>query len=145
VSPGTPLAGPLVACALLAGCLASSVVEPAARGVQPAEEQRVWRPAASDELPGLYSSVSIEGPAAAVLREVHYWIGPSDSQGGRFTGAALFAVPELHYEVLEGRWRLEQGALYLGEDAASARAETSADLLRITGDEGTVVLRRREP
>ena len=135
-----------IACsATLAGCLSSSVVEPTARGVQPAEESRAWRPAESDELPGLYSSVSIEGPAAAVLLEVHYWIGPGDVHGGRFSGAALLAVPELHYEVLAGQWRLEQGALYLGLDAAPSRVETSADLLRITGDEGAVVLRRREP
>lgn len=123
-----------------AGCLASSVVDQSARAVAAEEGLQEWRPALRSEVPGLYSSLSIDGPAAAVLREVHYWFGAD----GRFTGAALLVVPQPSFQVLDGEWQLDEGSLVLGEGAAPARAEVSGDLLRLSGEEGTVVLRRRE-
>ena len=80
------------------GCLASSVVDQSARAVAGAEDVREWRPLQRHEVPGLYSSLSIDGPAAAVLREVHYWLGDD----GRFTGAALLVVPQPSFQVLDG-------------------------------------------
>jgi len=132
-----PLLG-LLAFAPLCGCR-STVLEESSRAVALEQDARAWRAATPQDVPGLYSSIEIEGPAAAVLREVHYWFGSE----GRFSGAALFTTPALRYQVLEGSWRLEGDTLVLGEDVAPARLEATDDLLRLSGEEGTVVLRRR--
>jgi hypothetical protein len=124
-----------------AGCVASGTLDPSARAVAEPEVAPPldWRPATAQDLDGLYVSVEIRGAAAAVLRELRYWL----DSGGEFSGAALFVVPSPRFETLSGRWTLEGGRLTLGEGAAPATAEVAGDLLRITGEEGTVVLERR--
>ena len=122
----------------IAGCLASTVVEPDQRA-STAAEPLAWRAAVPDDIPGLYSSDSIDGSLAAVLQEVHYWFGAD----GRFTGAALLGVPELAYTTLSGHWRFSDGLLYLSEDGLPARVEVAGELLRLSSEEGVLVLRRR--
>jgi hypothetical protein len=128
----------VLACLFLAGC-ASTTLERSERAVAPAPEQHAWRPAVTQDLDGLFVSVEIEGPIAAVLREVHY----SFASDGRFSGAALVPVPRPTFQTLEGRWTLEDGVLRLGEGNEAARAEVDGDLLRLSGSEGRIALRRR--
>lgn len=129
----------LLVLAPLAGCLASTVMDESARAPAAAEQDIVWRAGTREDVPGLYSSLAIEGGAAAVLHEVHYWF----ASDGSFTGAALVRAPELTYMVLNGRWRFTDGLLLLSEDGLPARLEASAELLRLTSEEGVLVLARR--
>jgi hypothetical protein len=100
---------------------------------------QAWRSATADDIQGLYSSVSIDGPAAAVLCEVHYWF----EADGRFTGAALLTVPEVAYTTLSGRWHFADGSLLLSDDGLPGRAEVSGELLRLSSEEGELVFRKR--
>lgn len=129
---------PFLAGLVLSGCLASSVIERDARAVAAPEEQGDWTPLEPAALPGLWASESIDGAAAAVVREVHYWFG----EDGRFSGAALCLQPEPAYQVLEGRWTLVDGELTLGAGSVPARAEVAGERLRLSGEEGTVLLSR---
>ena len=123
------------------GCVASGTLDASERAAPAAGAEDVaWRPAAPADVPGLYSSTEIDGAAAAVLFEVHYWFDAD----GRFTGAALMETPQREYRVLSGAWRLEDGWLALSDEGEPARAEVAGDLLRLTGGQGTVVLERRE-
>lgn len=121
------------------GCLASTVLEPSQRAGAADDPQEAWRVATADDIPGLYSSTSIDGATAAVLREVHYWF----EADGRFTGAALMSVPQLEYTTLSGHWRFSDGLLFLSEDGLPAQAEVAGDLLRLSSEEGVLVLRKR--
>jgi hypothetical protein len=118
---------------------ASTVVAVQDRTVRDAE--LAWRPATAPDLAGAWRARSIEGPAAAVLMDLAYWIDAD----GRFSGAALFVGPPPAYEVLSGTWTLaEEGALQLGAEAALALAEVADGLLRLSGDEGRLVFQRSE-
>lgn len=128
----------LAAAPLAAGCLASTVVAPGQRAAS-AGDPHAWRAAAREDVPGLWSSVSLDGPCAAVLHEVHYWLAAD----GSFSGAALVRVPAPAYTTLSGRWRFEGGELWLSEDGLPATVEASDDLLRLSSEEGVLVLRRR--
>lgn len=128
-------------CLLLLGasCVASGKLDPALRSVEPVREERAWRAARPEDLDGLFVSIAVEGPLAAVLREVHYWFAPD----GRFSGAALVVVPAPGFQTLEGRWSLDEGRLSLAAEAEPAQAEVSDELLRLSGSEGVIVLQRR--
>lgn len=130
----------LIALSALAGaaCSGSTVLEASTRAVAREEPQVEWRAAEPADLPGLYVSDSIDGAAAAVLLEVRYYF---DSDGS-YSGAALLAVPEPEYRVLTGDWLLSKGTLSLSDAGEPADASVSGDLLRLTGSEGTVVLRK---
>lgn len=134
-----PAAAAVLACA---GCLASSVVAPEDRAAFLGPADLPWAPLdpAADRIDGLYASVAIEGEASlAVLKLFYHFAGD-----GAFTGAALLATDPPRFEVLSGRWSLELDELWglrLGADAPPARVEVAPDHLRLTGDEGTVVLR----
>lgn len=124
--------------AALAGC-ASSTIPAAERTVRDDLAERAWRPAVAADLVGHWRARRIEGPAAAALMDVAYWIDAD----GHFSGAALFTGPPPTYQVLSGRWSLAaDGVLQLGEDAAPARAEVAEELLRVSGDEGALVFER---
>jgi hypothetical protein len=83
----------------------------------------------------------VQGPAAAVLLDIAYWIAAD----GRFTGAALFVGPPPAYEVLAGEWALgADGQLTLGADAEPALVEVAGGLLKIAGTDGSLVLERAE-
>ena len=128
----------LAALASLTGC-ASTVVAVQDRAVRDEIEALTWRPALVAELVGHWRARRIQGPAAAVLLDVSYWLDDS----GRFSGAALFAGPPPAYEVLSGTWSLAaDGALQLGEDAEPAQAEIAGAYLRLRGTEGALVFER---
>jgi hypothetical protein len=133
----------LAACAALgltlSACQGSGILAADARAIADAEAVVVWAPGSAADVPGLYSSLSIEGPAAAVLAEVHYRFDAS----GAFTGAALVTQPEPTYTVLSGAWRVEDGRMFLSEDGEPALLEVAGDRLRMSGAEGVVVLHRR--
>ena len=135
------LAFVLAAAVLGTGCLANSALDESARAVVDASSAIEWVTGTANDVPGLYSSTEIQGPAAAVLSEVHYRFAPD----GSFTGAALVSTPKHEYMVLSGSWRWEDGRLYLSEDGEPARLEAFGDLLRLSSAEGTVTLRRRSP
>lgn len=123
---------------LASGC-ASTVVAVQDRAVRDELEALQWHPALATELVGHWRANRIQGPAAAVLLDVAYWLDDS----GRFSGAALFAGPPPTYEVLSGEWTLAaDGTLQLGADAASAVAEVAGGYLRIQGEEGALVFER---
>ncbi len=129
----------LVACGALGACQSSGILSADARAIADAEAQIVWTPGSAADVPGLYSSLSIDGPAAAVLAEVHYRFDPS----GIFTGAALVTQPEPTYTVLSGTWRVEDGRLFLSDDGEPALLEVAGERVRMSGAEGVVVLQRR--
>jgi hypothetical protein len=139
-----PLAA-LLALALGSAC-ASSVVAVQDRAVADELALLPWRPASAADVPGHWRVRSLEGPAAAVLLDLAYWIDAD----GRFSGAALFVGPPPTYEVLSGTWTLSgAGELVLGADAEPARAEVAAagtgtGWLRLSGAEGSLVLERAE-
>lgn len=127
---------------VLLGCgCASDVVALRERAVLRETELLEWRPATAGDLPGHWRAFSLDGPVAAVLMDLAYWLDAD----GRFTGAALFAGPPPIYEVLSGTWTLgPDGYLRLGEGAAPARAEVADGRLRLSGEEGSLVLERAE-
>lgn len=133
---------PLVALlsAPLAGCLASSVVAPEDRNAFLAPAELAFEPYSGAPLEGLYASVAIEGDASLSLLKVYYCFQP----GGTFTGAALLAGDPPNFQVLAGTWSLTAEGLVLGEGTSTARLEAAPDHLRLSGAEGTVVLRREE-
>ncbi|MEW6071274.1 MAG: hypothetical protein AB1726_01590 [Planctomycetota bacterium] len=134
-----PLSIGLVLAVLGAGCIASSALDADQRAVAGAGPVLDWHPGTAADVPGLYSSTAISGPAAAVLFEVHYRFDAN----GSFTGAALVGTPEPQFQVLTGAWRLEGELLYLSGEGEPARLEVAGEHLRLAGAEGTVVLRRR--
>jgi hypothetical protein len=136
----------LAVLALAPGC-ASTVVDVAERGVRPARADAAWRPARAADVTGHWRALRIDGPAAAVLIDLAYWLDAD----GSFSGAALFAGAPPQYQVLSGAWTLAaDGRLQLGADAELAEAEVASRglvesaLLRLRGAEGSLVLERAE-
>ena len=125
---------------LLASC-ASTVVGVQNRAVRNELELLAWRPAAAADLAGHWRARRIDGPAAAALLDVAYWLDAD----GWFAGGALLAGPPPTYQVLSGAWTLgADGTLQLGAEAEPARAEVAEHLLRLSGREGSLVLERAE-
>ena len=124
----------------LGGCMfPSNVVAPDQREVHGVEVAVAFGPASAADLDGLFVAASIRGPAAATLRHLTYWLEPA----GRFSGAALLArAGGSEFETLSGRWSLENGRLALG-DNEPAKVEAAPGWLRLSGDDGTVVVLRR--
>ena len=132
--------GSLLATVFLAasGCIAPSVLATQDRAVPLSPGEREWSPASGADLAGLWVSTELSGPLALALRAVVYLFEP----GGTYTGAALIEDADTHFEVLDGTWRLESDGLHL-DDAPPARLEVAPDgSLRLSGEEGQVVLRR---
>jgi hypothetical protein len=130
-----------LACAgllLLPGCIPSNVVAVEDRAVVTAADVAEWRPATRAEAVGLFASSSITGPVAASLRAIYYLF----EDDGSFTAAALVHEGERpEFRVLSGAWEFRDGNLVL-DGAEPARLESAKDLLRLSGADGTVVLRR---
>jgi hypothetical protein len=119
-------------------CISPSVLDSSGRAVATPRAEIAWRPAAPEDLRGLFESVSIEGEAAAALWKVEY-VFDAD---GSYSGAALVlggVHPE--FQTLAGSWSLEGGLLDLG-DGQTARAAAAGELLKLESDGGVVVLRR---
>jgi len=123
---------------LATGC-ASTTLDVSARGVRSESEELVWRAATREEIVGHWRLRSVDGPAAAVLMDIAYWLDTD----GSFTGAALFVGPPPSYEVLAGSWSLDaNGQLVLGEEAEPAAVEVAGELLKLAGADGSLVLER---
>lgn len=129
----------VLAAALAPACIASNTLSVSDRAVNPELDSDEWHEATAEELTGLWRTVAIEGDAAAVVLDVIYWIAADET----FSGAALFAGPPPSYQVLSGTWRLEGGVLVLG-DGEPARVEAGERRLRLTGEQGRLVLERAE-
>jgi len=136
----------LAALSCAASC-ASTVIAVQDRVVQDEFADLAWHPATAAELAGSWRVRRIQGPAAAVLMDISYWLDAD----GRFSGAALFSGPPPTYQVLSGSWSLAaDGMLQLGEDAEPARAEVAPrgvpvqEVLRLSGAEGSLVFERAE-
>lgn len=120
-----------------AACLASSVIAPEDRAAHLGPEELPWQPYAGAPLAGLYASVAISGDLSLGLLKVYYHFTPD----GRFTGAALLTGEPPSFQTLSGTWSLSADGLRLGE-GAPAKLEEAPDHLRLSGEEGAVVLRR---
>ena len=129
----------------LSAACASTVVAVQDRAVRDELELLAWRPATAADITGHWRARRLQGPAAAVLMDLAYWLDAD----GRFSGAALFVGPPPTYQVLSGTWTLGEGGwLQLGEEAEPARAEVPAEVavgwLRLSGADGSLVLERAE-
>jgi len=122
----------------LPSCVPSNVVAVEDRAVVAAVETIEWGPAAETDIPGLYASMSIAGPAAASLLKIYYLF----SADGALTAAALLDTPtNPEFQVLTGSWRFVEGKLEL-DGAEPADVQAAEGFLRLSGAEGVVVLRR---
>ncbi len=131
---------PLFLCLGFSSCYVSSVVALKDRDVKTREKGAKWSPAKAASIPGLYRSGSIEGDPAASLLKIFYYF----DEDGSFTAAALLATSPPRFQVLSGHWKFKDGKLSLGEDEEPAQLEESEDMLRISTQDGRVVLYREE-
>jgi hypothetical protein len=133
--PTQLVAALLLACA---GCIAPSVLAPEERALELSVAEVEWRAASADDVPGTYISTELNGPLAASLRKLVYLFQPA----GTYTGAALIDDAPPRFESISGTWVLLEGRLCL-DGGPPARIEVAPDgSLRLSGDEGSVVLRR---
>lgn len=122
------------------GCvIPSNVVAVDQRAVRTDETKVPFAAPRASDLDGLFVATTIRGPAAASLRHLCYWFAP----GGHFSGAALIARDGGNaFQTLSGSWSLAEGRLRLG-DNEPARLESAPGWLRLSGDDGTVVVLQR--
>jgi hypothetical protein len=124
-----------------AACISSSVLDPEDRTPREAAQDREWNEGLESDLPGTYVSEQLTGQLAVVLRMVVYRFEPD----GAYTGAALLDGAPPHFEVISGSWSFESNALRL-DDGPEARVHVASDgTLRLSGPDGTVILRRERP
>jgi hypothetical protein len=122
----------------LAGCIASNVVAPEQRLVVAEPQDQPWVPADAAAIPGFQESIDLRGDAAASLRRVWYVFAAD----GAYTGAALADVDgRLEFQTLAGTWALTPAGLVL-DGRAAVRCEMAPGHLRLSADNGVVVLRR---
>lgn len=122
----------------LGACIAPSVVDPADRAVDLSSAELVWHAATLADVPGTYVSTELTGPLAAALRKLVYLF----EADGNYTGAALFDDAPPHFEVLTGVWELTAQGLVL-DGGPPGQIEVAPDgSLRLSSDDGSVVLRR---
>ncbi len=125
---------------LASSCIAPSVLAPEERLVELDSEAVDWRPAVAYDVPGTYVSTQLSGPLAASLRKLVYHFEAE----GAYTGAGLFDGDPPRFEVIGGHWTIATDGLHL-DDAAPAALEVADDgSLRLTGEEGRVVLRKEK-
>ena len=124
-------------CLGLGSCFPSNILKLKQRSIIQPSAEIDWRPANLQEIPGLYTSTEINGPMANVLRRIVYLF----DDDGTYTASALFYGPPAEFQVLRGTWTLE-GALIKLDDSAPAPIEWGIEHIRISGEEGSVVLRQ---
>jgi hypothetical protein len=123
---------------LPSACIAPSVVAREDRAVDLGAAEVDWRSATEADLPGTFVSTELSGPLATVLRKVVYLFEAE----GTYTGAGLIDDVPPRFEVISGRWRIDGDGLRL-DGGAPATLEVAEDgSLRLSGEEGRVVLRR---
>jgi len=119
------------------GCIAPSVLDRENRAIEVTSAEIVWAPATAADLPGFYVSAELSGALAASVRGLVYRF----FEDGSFTGAALLDGDPPHFEVLTGTWELADGLRLDGAPPALLEVAPGGSL-RLSGDEGVVVLRR---
>ena len=125
----------LLACA---SCIAPSVLEADQRALELSDPNVAWRPASVDDLPGTYISTEVSGQLAASLRKLVYLFQAE----GTYTGAALIDGDPPRFQTISGTWTMTEGSLSL-DGGPPAHVEVAPDgSLRLSGEEGSVVLRR---
>ena len=124
--------------ALATSCIAPSVVAHEDRALPLEGEDVVWLPATSADVPGTYVSTEITGPLAASLRKVVYLF----ESEGTYTGAGLIDDDPPHFEVIGGSWQMDADGLHLDGSTAATVEVTEDGSLRLSGEEGRVILRR---
>ncbi len=129
------------------GCYPSNVIDTQDRQVDPGSAAEVfaaleWAAATTEDLPGTYASVLIEGDIVSLVVEARYIF----HVGGTYSGAALVLSPanpeRLEYQTLNGTWSLDGDQLVLDDERAVIRR--SGDFLRLEHAEGRIVLERYE-
>jgi len=124
---------------LTPACISPSVIAPEERAVELATVGLEWRAGAPADLPGVFVSAELTGPLAATLRLLVYRFGAD----GSYTGAALLDDAPPRFEVLSGTYRVEGRSLVLDDGPPAALEVAPEGSLRLTGDEGRVVLKRQ--
>jgi hypothetical protein len=125
---------------LATSCIASNVVAPEQRMVAEPLQERVFEPAPTLRLDGLFESVDIQGDAAASLRKIYYLF----SADGTYTAAALAEVAGSYsFQTLSGTWQNDAAGLVL-DGGNPVKLEQSGDYLRLVAAGGLVVLVRKE-
>tara|TARA_R110002072_G_scaffold4174_1_gene29373 strand:+ start:77480 stop:77923 length:444 start_codon:yes stop_codon:yes gene_type:complete len=123
-----------------AGCIASNVVAPDERMVVEPLAERVFEPAPTRQLEGLFESCDIQGDAAVSLRKIYYLFSPD----GTYTAAALAEVAgKFSFQTLDGIWQNDAAGLVL-DGGDPVVLEQSGDFLRLVAPGGLVVLVRKE-
>lgn len=122
----------------LASCAGGGTLAPERRAATLEEVPLAWRCAAAADLPGIYVSSELSGPLAGWLRKLVYLFEPD----GSYAGAALVDDVPPRFEVLAGRWQLVEGRLVLDGGPPAVLEVADSGALRMSGDEGVVVLGR---
>lgn len=127
-------------CAALAGtaCAGSGTLPHDGRAAPVEEQTLAWRPASAQDVPGVYVSRELSGPLAGYLRKLVYLLEPD----GSYAGAALVDASPPRFEVLAGTWAFVEGRLVLDGGPPAALQVADGGALRLSGDEGVVVLER---
>lgn len=135
---GLPLA--LFAALATSACIPSNVVARTDREVSLEPASVAWRAAAPDDLLGYFRSIERTGAVATGLWLVEYQFRADRT----FTGAALLQGDPDAFAVLSGSWEMPGPGSLVLDGAEPARAEVAPGLLRISGADGSVVLRLEE-
>ncbi|MEY2982671.1 MAG: hypothetical protein ACO4CT_10375 [Planctomycetota bacterium] len=134
------LAAAAVLAVVPASCIPSNVVARTDREVDLEPAAVVWRPATSADLPGYFRSTDRSGALATGLWLVEYQFRAD----GTFTGAALLQGEPDAFAVLTGSWDMPGPGTLVLDGAEPAEIEAAHGLLRISGPDGSVVLRRED-
>ena len=126
----------------MASCIPSNVVAEKHRAVAIQDfevevEGKPWQATTTATIVGMWRSFRIVGDVAASLAEVTYSFG-SD---GDYSGAALSHGSLLPtFEVLQGKWRVDETGLVLDDEGVASRIRD--DVLELAAEGGAVYLRR---
>jgi hypothetical protein len=128
----------LCAALLGASCAGSGTLAQEQRAAALEGEALAWRPAAAEDVPGVYVSRELTGPLAGYLRKLVYLF----EANGSYAGAALVDASPPRFEVLGGTWTVDAGRLLLDGGPPALLEIADGGTLRLSGDEGVVVLER---
>lgn len=128
----------LAAVAGLSACIPSNVVARTDREVTIESAATAWRTATRADVSGYFRSEERTGALATGLWLVEYQF----RDDGTFTGAALLQGDPDAFAVLSGDWSMPEDGVLVLDGAEPADLEAAEGLLRLSGPDGSVVLRR---
>jgi hypothetical protein len=128
----------LCAASLGAACAGSGTLARDSRAAVVEEQPVAWRAASAEDVPGVYVSSELSGPLAGYLRKLVYLF----EADGSYAGAALVDASPPRFEVLAGTWAFLDGRLVLDGGPPAVLEVADGGALRLSGDEGVVVLER---